>query len=512
MADEFQRLLGDARERMESEDYTGALRISDRLILCYGNRPFPWIQRARILLAMDAYQEAMSSIRQATRVRPGAPDAAVHLARLLSRFHMHREVDALHAAMDDRQRAHLPLLHAFAEIYTYRNCLDRALECIGAALAVGGNQLLTLFMRGRIRVFQGDFVAAIDDFEHCLDIDPSASGPHWYLSRIDGSRDRSAQLRQMIASGSVDRVELPAIWFALHHYQHRNGERGRSRSLAEACRLQRELVEYPEGDANALFGAIKQWSLRQVARPAVVEMPTPVFIVGMHRSGTTLLEYSLAKSGGVHPCGELYDFPASLRELADHDAAAPLDQVILSRAARIDLDLLGERYLAAAGYLSGGARIFSDKLPSNYQNIGFILSSLPSAKVVHVSRSPLDTCFSNLRELFSGHTNPFSYDPAEMARHYLRYADLMAHWKTLYGDRILNITYEDLVADTKRTIHNVREFCGMEQQPSADSTSEPAAVSTASAFNVRGKISSRQAPEWLGYEDWLAPARSILQE
>jgi tetratricopeptide (TPR) repeat protein len=509
MADGFEHALREARTRLESGDHAGALAISDRLVASHPGRAFTWVQRARILLGLDAYREAIESLVKGLELNPGVPEVSVHLARLLSNFHMHREVDALHDAMDERHRGHVPLLLAFAEIYTYRNRLDLALACTEAALTIAGLRVPALFMRGRIHVFRGDFPAAISDFDQCLDMDPSASGPHWYLSRIQGSQDRSAQLKRILSAGGLNSKDRAAMWFALHHYQHRNEERDRCRSLAEACRLQRSLVNYSEKDADALFRSLKNMRVQRCTGGVADQVATPVFIVGMHRSGTTLLEYSLARSASIFPCGELYDFPACLRMLSNHNAESPVDPVVVSRAPGMDMCALGARYLRSTGYLSGGAKYFTDKLPSNYVNIGFIAEALPQAKIIHISRAPADTCFSNLRELFSDQTNPFSYDPAEMARHYLRYADLMAHWNERYGDRILNVRYEDLVDQTEKTLQHVREYCGL-AAAEVDRMAAPA-VSTASAFKVRGEIANRSLLDWKGYEEFMAPALSILE-
>ena len=138
----------------------------------------------------------------------------------------------------------------------------------------------------------------------------------------------------------------------------------------------------------------------RVARE-VADAKTPLFVVGMHRSGTTLLEQLLSASPQVLGLGELNDFTSAMRYESDHYCKGALDLAIVQRALGIDFDAVGERYMGGVAWRLGEAPFFADKQPSNYLNIGFICQALPHAKILHMVRDPVETCFSNLRELFT---------------------------------------------------------------------------------------------------------------
>ena len=155
---------------------------------------------------------------------------------------------------------------------------------------------------------------------------------------------------------------------------------------------------------------------------------------------------------------------------------------------------------------------FTDKLPSNFLNIGFICRALPQAKILHMVRDPVETCFSNLRELFS-EANPYSYDQLELADYFIQYRRLMAHWHAVHPGRILDVDYAELTRDPEAVMRKVAAFCGIDYVDAMrDPRSSTRAVATASAVQVRDKVIRREVPKWAPYAKHLQPLIAALRQ
>ena len=189
-----------------------------------------------------------------------------------------------------------------------------------------------------------------------------------------------------------------------------------------------------------------------------------------------------------------------------------IDRTIVERAGDVDFGEVGQRYLDGMAWRLGDERCFTDKLPSNFLNIGFICRALPQARILHMVRDPVETCFSNLRELFSD-ANPYSYDQRELADYYLQYRRLMAHWHAAYPGRILDVDYAELTRDPAGVMRMVAAFCGIDYLDAmSDPRSSGRAVATASAVQVRDRVVRRDVPKWAPYAEHLQPLVAALRQ
>jgi tetratricopeptide (TPR) repeat protein len=239
-----------------------------------------------------------------------------------------------------------------------------------------------------------------------------------------------------------------------------------------------------------------------------------VFIVGLPRSGTTLVEHILTGLQGVRSNGETDHFASALLAASapaqpgsDPDAAD-----VFARAARADWSAVAAGYARRAGTRRGGApETIVEKLPMNYLYLGAIYRALPGARLVLVSRSPLDGCFAMYRTLF-GEAYPFSYDFHDLARYYAAYSRLIAHWRATLGDSIHEVRYEQLVSDPSRTGAALARACGLEWRASAIEVEKNSAVSyTASAAQVRRPIYRTSTGRWRHYRAQLEPLIEALR-
>lgn len=240
----------------------------------------------------------------------------------------------------------------------------------------------------------------------------------------------------------------------------------------------------------------------------------PIFIIGMPRTGTTLVERILGSHSKVFSKGELSMFPRlmvnGVRNMVGAKEIAPADRVKLT--SQLDYRKIGEQYVAALASRPDNEPHFIDKLPYNFLNIGPIHAALPNAKIIQLDRHPMDTCYSVYKMLF-GDAYPFSYTFPELAAYYIAYRRLMDHWHAvLPPGRILKVRYEEVVADQEGQSRRILEHCGLawEDQVVDFHTSNKQASTTASASQVRQPVYKTSVAKWRQYETHLAPLREML--
>jgi hypothetical protein len=275
-------------------------------------------------------------------------------------------------------------------------------------------------------------------------------------------------------------------------------------------RLRRRQVRHDANATEALFAHLGQLRPELPASPSTDAAAVPIFIVGMPRTGTTLLERILGNHSQVADAGELHDFVWQLRWMCNRGGGAYLDLDLARAAEGIEFAELGRRYLEKTRWRTRGKAFFTDKMPANFVNVGYILRALPQARILHMTRDPMDTCFSNLREHFAA-AYAHSYDQVEMADYYRQYRQLMAHWRSLYPERILDVRYGELTVEPEVVSRKVMEFCGLPwEEGVADVDRRSGTVATASAVQVREPIHQRFAERWRTYEQHLRPMRERL--
>ena len=374
----------------------------------------------------------------------------------------------------------------------------------------------TLMAQGYLAVHNGAFDLAENALSRAVAIQPRMGMASWLLSRLQTQtlqKNHVDQLRRVLADpASLRPVDSAFLGYALHKELHDLGDfAGAWAALAAACASKRQITPYDEASMMALFDAIEAMPIRPAMAEPEAAAAMPIFIVGMHRSGTTLLERMLGRHPQVVDCGETYRFTAQLREAADHHCKGVVDQRIIASAAGVDAAAIARGYLESCRWrLRDDCTHFTEKLPSNFLVIGLIKQALPQARILHMRRDPMDTCLSNLRELFSD-ACAYSYDQGELGRYYRRYERLMAHWHRCFPGEILDVRYEDLVAQPEAEARRVLDYCGLPWRDDViDVTGHAGAVTTASAVQVRSPIHRRSVGAWRAYEVQLAPLRGIL--
>lgn len=439
---------------------------------------------------------------------------AIALARLLRRWH---EVRALRSLAESmllwKDVAPVHEIIELADMLSREDLHDTTLQWLDALIAREPGHAPAYYLRGSTRLFLGQMDPARADLERAIALAPDYAHAHWRLTELRaGDRAgatmrvrRLRDVRSLAEPGSDADVHLS---FALFDELHDLGEHEAAwESLARGCRGRRAALRYdPAADQALLAEIAAKCDAGFVAGngdAGMPDSPAPVFIVGMFRSGTTLLEHLLGGHPDIADAGESGGFFARL-QLAMDDAR-PLSTRFLEAARNVDAGALGSDFMASQGWRARGRRLWTEKLPANVLLAGFIARALPHARFVHMRRPAMDVCFSNLRMLFGG-VGAYSYDQVELAGYYRSYVALTDHWRAVLGDRWLDVDHGDLVASPDATMRRVLAHCGLGFHPAVLAAGgRESAVSTASATQVREGIRKATGPAWWPYRAQLQP-------
>jgi tetratricopeptide (TPR) repeat protein len=298
-----------------------------------------------------------------------------------------------------------------------------------------------------------------------------------------------------------DRGDYASSW---RYYERGNALRrtaGRYRpEVAESCALRMKQAFTAE-----FFAARANWGAAD---------PAPFFILGLPRSGSTLIEQILASHSGVEGTQELTEIGRYAAEIcgADPDCGLPLHPEALERLTAADARALGERFLAETRvHRRLGRAFFIDKMPNNFWHIGLIHLILPGSTIIDVRREPMSCCFSNLKQLFGTSNQEFSYGAEDIARYYRAYLDLMRHWDQVLPGRVLRVRYEDVVEDLETSVRRMLAHVDLPFEPGCLAFHETRrSVRTPSSEQVRQPIGREGLVQWQRYAPWLAPLRDAL--
>ena len=276
-----------------------------------------------------------------------------------------------------------------------------------------------------------------------------------------------------------------------------------------------------EESAQALFDSVtatftKEYFAKKFDQRLVKAVPstqTPIFIVGMPRSGTTLLEQILATLPGVYGAGELVDLHHAIQQQAGGELGRGHFTASVARFTKDDLERISKNYMERVWKLSPNSRFISDKMLANFMYIGLIYQIFPHAKVINVMRDPMDSCFSCYSRFFN-ETMDFVYDQGTLGRYYRRYRHLMQHWREVLPQSfILDLHYEEMVGDLEKQARRVLDFIGIDWDPCClEFYNNDRLVKTASVLQVRRPVYNTSVARWKHFAKHLRPLYALVKE
>jgi tetratricopeptide (TPR) repeat protein len=395
-----------------------------------------------------------------------------------------------------------------------------ALALMERARAAGANGREFMFHYAVQLAFNGQMDSARAKLERCIELDPPLGRACVQLARMRTATPEAnllARIAEGLRQGGADGVDHAALHFARFEELHSLSRHSEAwEALARGNALMHALLPFDPAREAAMLLRVEQCTadwLRTTPVEPVSDDPQPIFIVGMPRSGTTLLERILGNHSQVTAAGELGDFPRALALATDHLAAQLLDDTTLARLPDVDWHALGCAYLDETRWRAEGRRFYIDKLPRNWMLAGLIRRALPQAKILHLVRDPMGTCFSNWRALFGpGAEYAYSYDLGGLTEYFRAYRRLMEYWHRAMPGQIVDVDYARLVQEPASTAREMLASCGLAWEPGCIELSRNSAPSaTLSMAQVRASISPSTSTAWRPYAAQLSALQRSLE-
>ncbi len=393
---------------------------------------------------------------------------------------------------------------------------DEALELIRrASLRVSPSPQL-LYSKANALRYSGRDDDAEAELERCIGLAPNYAQAHWTLAYHRKSAAPGARVdrvRQAIAALTPEDPGQVFLAYALFKELDDAGDTGAAwAALAGGMRAKRASIQYDAAAQAEAIARLARAEIAPVSAAAAASGHRPLFVVGLPRTGTTLLERMLSNHPDVAAGGELGDFSQALSWEADAFAGSPPSRMFQERLGQLDLAAVGARYLARTAASASGKRFLTDKNPSNLYHAAAIARALPGAKVLCLVREPMDACFSNLKELFPGSGYGYSYDFAEMAAQHRNFRMLVEHLQRQLPESFHVVSYEELARAPEATAARIAVTCGLRAVAGlADIAANKAPVLTASSSQVRQPVHVGNVGAWRRYESQLAPLQAMLE-
>jgi tetratricopeptide (TPR) repeat protein len=503
-------------------------------------------------LSRGEFDKALTHFQQRLMLTPGFALGKVHEGLALRGLNRDQEADAsFSAALAEGDDATLPL--AYNMLGTVRaedGKPDEALAYYDRALALSPNYLAALDNSGRALEALGRFEEALERYRRAAELAPASAdlagnqasilqrlGDHEQasrliapfldpakvtprvaevFSRLCGKHERCDEaktlLEGLLEEQSEHRVRRP-LSFALGKLLDGMGDYEHAFQAFSQANEAKTSVYDRAGFRRYVDGLVATFSKALVALlpRATTTSDTPIFIVGMPRSGTSLVEQILASHPDVHGGGELRNLFDLVNTLPARLGGLPYPSCVPSLTQAV-ADGLSREYLGQVSALAPASRFITDKMPHNFLHLGLIHVLFPEARVIHCSRDPLDTCLSIYFQDFTGY-HPYAYNLTDLGTHYREYQRLMDHWRSTLGMPLLDIGYEALVADQEAVSRTLVEFCGLEWDERCLRFHDTERTTRTASFDqVRQPIYQASVGRWRHYEVWLDELKKALGE
>ena len=456
------------------------------------------LEQAFQLLDEGDLQTAEVLFRQILQSEPDNGPAVWGLARIANAAGQKDAAIKLYARCCQCLPGEPEPLIALGEALSERNRFDEAGTAFSEAVEAAPGHAPAHYALALHLMNSGDSERAEAHLRTTLEIRPSFAQAWEALGRLVSFDPQNTDLQRILALANDPDIDLNSQISLRHALAKANDDLGNHdeafRQWTQANELQLSTCSYRVADMAAFFSNLKSsFCLEQsdVEEPPADQAPTPIFILGQPRSGSTLLEQLLLNHSQIASAGETGFLGSEIAALAGSltGKAFPDSCVDLSREHK---DQLAQTYLSFIARYAKGASHVIDKLPANFQSIGFIKQILPGAIIIHLNRSPAQTCFSIFRHHFTAN-EPFFCTLPEIVAYYRYYQDLMHHWRQVLPGFVIDTSYEELATNTVQTVGKLISHCGLSWEPSCgELASGPRHISTLSNVQARGTVRSAE--------------------
>lgn len=510
------------------------------------------LDEATRLFVKGQFRESEKLAQELVRDNPHDVNAALLLARLAMMANCYDDAQKILEKIVETQPRFMAAWHDLGTVLKELHRYEDAVEVLEKALRLDSNSALTHYYHGAALAMAARPADAVSSYQQAVNIDPALPGAHIGLGHVlktigdqEGgieayrraidlrpnfgetyyslanlktfrfTEDDVAQMTQRLANDSLPVECRVHFAFSLGKaYEDKKDYDQAFEFYSRANQLHRDTIAY-----DPVQTGVAHERMREVFSTAYFEgrgpdtgcqKADPIFIVGLPRSGSTLLEQILASHSLVDGTSELPDISMIAQGLTQPKSGQAFPRCMLDLSEEAIREL-GEQYLGQTRRHRAAAPFFTDKMPNNFAYVGFIKAILPNAKIIDARRHPMDSCFGCFKQHFAkGQT--FTYDLFELGEFYLEYCELMEHWDTVLPGAVLHVQYEEVVADLETQVHRILDFCGLPFEDGCVNFYETErAVRTASSEQVRQPIYSGSVQTWTRYGAHLDGLREILE-
>lgn len=513
---EMRVLIADARARLKSGDHEGALAIAERLLDEFDESPDSLLLAGEVHFSRGNFVRAEKLASRCSGMFPDDFSGSVLRCRTLLALGRIGEARDLALALSNEDITAEP--HVEILVTVLSGCMEpqaayvlcrKSLDRDPYNPAAHRRLALTCRMLGKLDEAAKAAEVAIRFEAH----DYEMIGLRSALRTATTDDNHLSELEALLASGCRNALGAARVCYALAREYEELGSYGRAFEYLQAgAGFKRRTFNFDLDGELRTLQLIQQYHNAAVLNRQATgfDSAEPIFILGLPRTGSTLVERILSSHSAVHAAGELLHLNAAMMQEIRKSGPVSSHTDLVRKSLDADPAAIGRNYVERTRPFTGHTRHFIDKRPQNYLSIGIIHRALPNAGIIHVRRTPLDTCFAIYKFLFND-AYPWSYDLDDIARYYVAYRRLMDHWKRVLPGRIIDVCYEDIVADLEGEARKLVTRLGLEWEPECLSFHDnDAATMTGSAVQVRRPVYSSSVGRWRAYERQLGQVAGIL--
>lgn len=527
-AEHIESQLDDLWRLINQQQATKAQQACSAFVEEYPENSDGWYAYSFLLFQLKNFELALSYINKSIAIEPKNSQWRIHKAHTLLRHQAFQqcsiECEALLSYSIRELNACLELANICNELQRYTQARTLYLQALTLVDNQAQKAQLT-FNLATVERYLGNFEQAEQWLNQTLTLNPYDSEAMLVRSNIKKQSieaNHITDIAQCLKNIKLHPQQQSQLHYALAKEYEDIGEFAQSfAALSRGAHLRRAQMNYKvQDDIATIYSIIKTFDQNCISTIQNSQKQTnnngeqAIFILGLPRTGSTLIERVLGAHSRIHSVGELNNFALELINLtqSSFNASPRNKQQLVELTKRLNFNELGQNYLKSIAHLVPDSMHFIDKMPINSLYAGLIHLAMPKAKILHIKRNPLDSCYAIFKQSFT-QGYPFSYDLKDLAEYFIAHHKLMAHWQKVMPDAICHINYEDVVASLHSEARRVIDFCQLPWQDACVNFHlNNAPSTTASASQVREKIYRGSVNKWRHYQAQLAELKARLEQ
>jgi tetratricopeptide (TPR) repeat protein len=517
MSQTLVRLSAKARKAAQSKDWATVSACAGEILRHDGASPEGHFLAGLVEKAAQRPNQAAGAFARTLELDSGRYDAAIELASVRSVTGRHAEANALLERYESRLSNSPRYLDMAGLAYSSIGMHERALPLHRKANELQPGIPVFQANLAACSVYLGNIEEAKALYRLLLERVPTHQRNHYELARLEQATDTAhvEQMKSVLRSTNLPADKNIFLYYAIGKELEDLGQWEEAfRYYQMAGDAVTAVANYDVTDDIRLIDRITQtcnaqWLADGATRTGTeISGKTPIFIVGLPRTGTTLTERILASHSRMGSIGESLAMQMTLWRVSGVEGTGSMNPAVIDAAARKDIGLIANGYVSAVAHRLGDKPLFIEKFPENFLYLGFIARAWPDAGMIYLRRNPMDTCFAMYKQSYFR----FAYTLENVGRYYVAHDRLLRHWRQLLGKRLIEVEYESLVADQESETRKLLGRLSLAFEPAClEFEKNETASATASSVQVREKMHARSVNRWKNFEPQLRPLKVMLE-